>query len=144
MKLLHLTNDFATSNNNTLLVPAMHIAKPSGISNQGKTRFTPVALLLLLVFAGFSLTIPLHPVSSSDSCNTGLALAADADTSNCSDLAIIKINYTAIVNTLSDLAIGNLRAGKLSNVSETSKVILSSASQTTDATRHNFATSHSY
>lgn len=86
MKLLHLANDFALSENETLLTSSQIIVLPKSRYNEEKTRYTPVvALLILLVFAGFTLTIPLHPSRSAvpNGCSTTETLPAGQTAAAC-------------------------------------------------------------
>lgn len=76
MKLLHLANDFALPEMRSLTIsPKVIVKAPAYL--QGEPRRKPViALLILLFFAGLSLTIPLHPTRSAvpNACSTAAAL----------------------------------------------------------------------
>lgn len=119
MKLLHLASDFAPSSP-VLLSTATSVEKPTGLRSHSSTRYTPIVLFILLVFAGFSLTVPLHPSRSTDpdSCSNATALAPGTDGSDCSDLATVPANYNVVIKSITNLAVNNLPSGSRSSLSE--------------------------
>ena len=86
MKLLYLANDFAIYENGTLIAISKVPDEPNPRYENEKPRYTPVlALLVLLVFAGFSLTIPLHPTRSAvpNGCSAAVALPPGESAADC-------------------------------------------------------------
>jgi hypothetical protein len=86
MKLLHLANDFILPEIQTLAIAPKVIVKiPTTPYQAAPRRKTVIALLILLVFAGFSLTIPLHPTRSAvpNGCSTAIALPGGESGANC-------------------------------------------------------------
>lgn len=108
MKLLHLASDFVPTSP-AILSSATSVEKPTGLRSQRSTRYTPIVLIILLVFAGFSLTVPLHPSRSTglDNCSNATVLAAKTPVSDCPDLAIVPASYNVVIKNISNLAVKN-------------------------------------
>ncbi|MBN9388671.1 MAG: hypothetical protein J0I20_11510 [Chloroflexi bacterium] len=86
MKLLHLANDFELPEIQTLTIsPKVIVNVPPTYLQEIPRRKAIVALLILLIFASFSLTIPLHPTRSAvpNGCSTAIALPNGESAANC-------------------------------------------------------------
>lgn len=120
MKLLYLASDFDLSDKDPLLTSSKIVLRPISRYDQEKTRYTPVvALLIMFVFAGFSLTIPLHPTRSAvpNGCSTTVALSAGESAATCI-LQATKENISQPVEASSGAS--NVEAGPLARNYEVS------------------------
>jgi hypothetical protein len=125
MKLLYLPNDFDLSDSTALSISPEIVTQPNPNDSQEKPRYTPViALIVLFVFAGFSLTIPLHPARSAvpNGCSTSIALPPGESAATCIMQATTKDNSARGVEKSAEIFDMTLVNGQVISVQFAKKV----------------------